>query len=250
MEGDRIAKVIARAGLCSRRDAERWIAEGRVSVDGKIITSPALNVSHNNAIVVDGKPLKTSEAARLWLFHKPAGVMTTHRDPEGRKTVFEMLPPEMGRVISIGRLDYNTEGLLLLTNSGELAHTLENPKTGWMRRYRVRVYGTVPEEKLESLKNGASIRDPKTGEYVKYGPIEAAMDHQGAGRNHWLNLAISEGKNREVRNICRHLSLEVSRLIRVAYGPFQLGQLKEGEVSEVPTHLMKAQLGELMGESV
>ena len=235
--GERIAKVVARAGLASRRDAEEWIVQGRVTVNGRVINSPALDVTANDVITVDGKPLPPRERTRLFLFHKPRGLMTTHADPEGRPTVFDNLPEGLPRLISIGRLDFNTEGLLLLTNDGGLARALELPDTGWLRRYRVRAHGEVTQAQLDELKKGVEV------EGVKYGPIDATLERD-QGANVWLVFAIREGKNREVRNVLAHLGLEVNRLIRVSYGPFQLGELAEGEVEEVKTRVLREQLGE------
>jgi len=232
----RIAKALARAGLCSRRDAERWISEGRVKVNGKKIASPALDVGPTDRIEVDGHPLPDAEPIRLWRYHKPRGLVTTHRDPEGRPTVFEKLPPEMPRVVSIGRLDLNTEGLLLLTNDGALARHLELPATGWLRRYRVRAHGRVEQAALDKLKNGIEI------EGVRYGPIEATVDRE-QGANIWLNLALREGKNREVRKILTTLGLDVNRLIRISYGPFQLLDLAPGAVETVRRKVIADQLG-------
>lgn len=235
-EGERIAKAIARAGLCSRRDAERLIAEGRVRLNGKLLASPAINVTPRDAIQIDGKPLPQKEDSRLWRYHKPAGLVTSHKDPEGRRTVFDALREQLPRVISIGRLDINTEGLLLLTNDGELARLLELPATGWVRRYRVRAYGRPDPAALERLKAGLTIDE------VHYGPIEARIDKM-QGDNAWLSIAIREGKNREVKKICEHLGLEVNRLIRVSFGPFQLGDLERGQVAEVPARVLAEQLG-------
>jgi 23S rRNA pseudouridine2605 synthase len=235
--GERIAKVVSRAGLASRRDAEEWIVQGRVTVNGRVINSPALDVTVNDVITVDGKPLPPRERTRLFLFHKPRGLMTTHADPEGRPTVFDNLPEGLPRLISIGRLDFNTEGLLLLTNDGGLARALELPDTGWLRRYRVRAHGEVTQAQLDDLKNGVEVHG------VKYGPIDATLERD-SGANVWLVFAIREGKNREVRNVLAHLGLEVNRLIRVSYGPFQLGELAEGEVEEVKTRVLREQLGE------
>ncbi len=239
-KGERIAKVMARAGLCSRRDAERWIAEGRVSVDGETLSSPALTVTSASNIIVDGKPLPVLQESRLWRYHKPSGLVTTHKDEKDRATVFQKLPKEMGRVISIGRLDLTTEGLLLLTNDGELARKLEMPSTGWIRRYRVRVYGTVDPKKLEALKSGVTV------EGVRYGPIEAHLEHAEGQKsaNTWLAVAITEGKNREIRKVMDHIGLEVTRLLRISYGPFQLGTLKRGEIDEVRSHAVKSALGD------
>src|ERR1019366_7445758 len=215
--GERIAKVVSRAGLASRRDAEEWIVQGRVTVNGRVINSPALDVTANDVITVDGKPLPPRERTRLFMFHKPRGLMTTHADPEGRPTVFDNLPEGLPRLISIGRLDFNTEGLLLLTNDGGLARVLELPDTGWLRRYRVRAHGEVTQAQLDELKKGVEV------DGVKYGPIDATLERD-QGANVWLVFAIREGKNREVRNVLAHLGLEVNRLIRVSYGPFQLGE--------------------------
>jgi 23S rRNA pseudouridine2605 synthase len=235
--GERIAKVLARAGLASRRDAEEWVVQGRVAVNGRVINSPALDVTANDEIRVDGKPLPERERTRLFLYHKPRGLMTTHADPEGRPTVFDSLPEGLPRLISVGRLDFNTEGLLLLTNDGGLARVLELPETGWLRRYRVRAHGEVTQAQLDELKNGLEV------EGVKYGPIDATLERD-QGANVWLVFAIREGKNREVRNVLAHLGLEVNRLIRVSYGPFQLGEIEEGAVDEVKTRVLREQLGE------
>jgi 23S rRNA pseudouridine2605 synthase len=235
--GERIAKVVSRAGLASRRDAEEWITQGRVTVNGRVINSPALDVTANDVITVDGKPLPPRERTRLWMFHKPRGLMTTHADPEGRPTVFDNLPEGLPRLISIGRLDFNTEGLLLLTNDGGLARALELPDTGWLRRYRVRAHGEVTQAQLDELKKGVEV------DGVKYGSIDATLERD-QGANVWLVFAIREGKNREVRNVMAHLGLEVNRLIRVSYGPFQLGELAEGQVEEVKTRVLREQLGE------
>lgn len=235
-EGERIAKVIARAGLCSRREAERWIGEGRVSVDGLVITSPALNVTTKHSIAVDGQPLPDADQRRLWRYHKPPGVLTTHRDPQGRPTVFEQLPEALGRVIAIGRLDMSSEGLLLLTNDGDLARWISLPSTGWLRRYRVRAFGHVEDADLARLKSGITLNG------IAYGPIEARIETT-KGANVWLNVALREGKNREVRVVLEHLGLKVNRLIRVSYGPFQLGGLARGEVASVPRKVLSEQLG-------
>jgi 23S rRNA pseudouridine2605 synthase len=235
--GERIAKVIARAGLASRREAELWIAAGRVVINGKIALSPAFNVTARDRIIVDGEPLPTRERTRLFLYHKPRGVMTTHADPQGRPTIFKTLPKSLPRLISIGRLDFNTEGLLLLTNDGALARVLELPATGWLRRYRVRAHGEVTQDKLDALRAGVTISG------IHYGEIEAAIDRV-QGSNLWLTFAIREGKNREVRNVLGHLGLEVTRLIRLSFGPFQLGELAEGTIEEVRTRVLREQLGE------
>src|SRR5438309_2897125 len=232
----RIAKVLARAGLCSRRDAERWIAEGRVAVDGTVLTTPAVTVTPDSNIRVDGKPLPQPERARLWRYHKPAGLVTTHRDEKGRPTVFAALPAGLPRLISIGRLDLNSEGLLLLTNDGELARRIELPATGWVRRYRVRVHGRVEPHRLDSLARGIAI------DGVIYGEIRARLDRQ-QGDNAWLTLSLAEGKNREIRRVCEHLGWPVNRLIRLSFGPFQLGHLEPGAVEEVTGKVLREQLG-------
>jgi len=235
--GERIAKVIARAGLCSRREAERWIADGRVSVNGAAINSAALNVTAADRIAVDGAALPQAEATRLWRFHKPTGLVTTSRDPQGRPTVFEALPPDLPRLISVGRLDINTEGLLLLTNDGALARKLELPATGWVRRYRVRVHGRPDEKAMAALEQGITV------DGIRYGPIKATFEKPPTGRNAWLTVSLTEGKNREVRTVMRHLGLTVNRLIRTAYGPFQLGNLATGAVDEVEPAVLADQLG-------
>lgn len=232
----RIAKAIARAGLCSRRDAERWIAAGRVSVNGKTLSSPALEVTAGEKILVDGKPLPTAEPVRLWRYHKPRGLVTTHKDPQDRPTVFQSLPPELGRTISVGRLDFNTEGLLLLTNDGALARHMELPATGWLRRYRVRAHGRITQSDLDKLKEGVTI------EGVSYGPIEAALD-KVQGHNTWMTIGLREGKNREVRNVLASLGLSVNRLIRISFGPFQLLDLAPGSVESVQRRVLIDQLG-------
>jgi 23S rRNA pseudouridine2605 synthase len=236
-EGERIAKVIARAGLASRREAESWIEAGRVLVNGKKITSPALNVTRVDKVVVDGKPLPGAERTRLFLYHKPRGLVTTSSDPQGRPTIFQALPKELPRLISIGRLDLSTEGLLLLTNDGGLARALELPSTAWLRRYRVRAHGKVTQPQLDELRDGVTV------DGVNYGPIDAVLEREQTS-NVWVTFAIREGKNREVRNVMRHLGLHVARLIRISFGPFQLAELAEGEVAEVPTRVLRDQLGE------
>jgi 23S rRNA pseudouridine2605 synthase len=235
-KGERIAKVIARAGLCSRREAERWISEGRVYVDGNVISTPAVNVIPAQSIAVDGRPLPGAGERRLWRYHKPPGVLTTHHDPQGRPTVFDQLPQSLGRVIAIGRLDMSSEGLLLLTNDGALARWISLPSTGWLRRYRVRAYGQVTDADLARLKSGITLNG------MAYGPIDARIDAT-KGANVWLSVALREGKNREVRVVLEHLGLKVNRLIRVSYGPFQLGNLPRGEVASVPRKVLAEQLG-------
>ena len=236
-KGDRIAKLMARAGLCSRRDAERWIIEGRVKVDGALIDSPALVIDDPSRIKVDGKPLPTKEPAKLWRYHKPPGLVTTHKDEEGRPTVFDELPASLPRVISVGRLDLNSEGLLLLTNDGGMARELELPSTGWVRTYRVRVFGHVTPEILDTIKDGCQV------EGIRYGPIDAKIEKK-TGRNAWLIVSLTEGKNREIRQVMRHLDLHVNRLIRQAYGPFRLGDLERGEVREISPRQWMDQLGD------
>jgi 23S rRNA pseudouridine2605 synthase len=233
---ERIAKLLARAGVCSRRDAERWIGEGRVSVDGHVLTTPAVTVTATNDVRVDGKPLPAPERPRLWRYHKPAGLVTTHRDEKGRPTVFDALPKELPRLISIGRLDLNSEGLLLLTNDGALSRRLELPSTGWLRRYKVRVHGEVEPERLAALEKGVTI------DGVSYGAIRASLERR-QGSNAWITMALREGKNREVRRVLEHLGFQVTRLIRLAYGPFQLGNLARGAVAEVSKKVLAEQLG-------
>jgi 23S rRNA pseudouridine2605 synthase len=233
--GERIAKFLARCGIASRRDAERMIAAGRVSLNNTVVSHPATFVTAGDLVVVDGTPVGAPERTRLWRYHKPDGQVTTHRDPEGRPTVFDHLPPELPRVISIGRLDLNSEGLLLLTNDGALARRLELPATGWIRRYRVRAFGSVDADALAALARGVTL------EGVRYGPVEAGLDSR-KGNNCWLTVALHEGRNREVRKLMAHLGLSVSRLIRVSYGPFQLGHLPRGAVAEVPGKVLREQL--------
>ncbi|MEF2070250.1 pseudouridine synthase [Consotaella aegiceratis] len=239
--GMRIAKRLARAGIASRRDAEGMIADGRVKVNGKVLDTPAVTVTAADRIEIDGAPLPAIERTRLWLFHKPAGLVTTNRDPEGRPTVFGRLPKDMPRVLSVGRLDINTEGLLLLTNDGGLARTLELPATGWLRRYRVRAHGTVKQAQLDELRQGIAI------DGVFYGAVEAALERE-QGSNVWLSVGLREGKNREVKRILGHLGLEVNRLIRVSFGPFQLADLEEGAVREIKGRTLRDQLGERLIE--
>ena len=239
---ERIAKLIARAGLCSRREAERWIAAGRVAVDGRTVTSPAVVVTDPERVSVDGETLPAAGPVRLWRYHKPSGLVTTHRDPRGRPTVFERLPPSLPRVVSVGRLDLTSEGLLLLSNDGGLARRLELPETGWIRRYRVRAYGTVDAERLAALADGVVVRG------VRYGPIRAQLDGR-RGANCWLTVSLAEGRNREVKRVMEHLDLTVNRLIRIAYGPFQLGRLARGEVRDVPRRQLQASLGSSAAET-
>jgi len=241
--GERVAKVIARAGICSRRDAERMIVEGRVAVNGRTITSPALNIEPGDVVSVDGKPLAQPERVRVWRYHKPSGLMTTHRDPEGRPTVFDHLPETLPRVISVGRLDMTSEGLLLLTNDGELARRLELPQTAWTRRYRVRAFGKIDQATLDGLMQGITIGG------VKYGRIEAKLERE-QGDNNWLTMVLREGKNREIRKVLDHLGLTVNRLIRVSYGPFQLGELERGRVEEIPAKVLRDQLGDRLAEGL
>lgn len=240
-DGERIARVIARAGLCSRRDAEEWIEAGRVSVNGRVITSPALDVTSTDKIMVDNAPLPERERTRLWLYNKPRGLVTTASDPEGRPTVFDHLPPDLPRVISVGRLDINTEGLMLLTNDGGLGRVLGLPETGWLRRYRVRVHGDVNQAALDTLREGIML------DGIEYGPIVATLERE-VGDNAWLVLDLREGKNREIKRVLEHLNLQVNRLIRVSFGPFQLEDLGEGAIEEVRTKTLKDQLGPRLTE--
>jgi 23S rRNA pseudouridine2605 synthase len=233
---ERIAKVIARAGLASRREAEKWIAAGRVMVNGVVIGSPAVSVTAQDSVAVDGQALPARERTRLFLFHKPRGLLTSHGDPRGRATIFGVLPKGLPRLISVGRLDLNTEGLLLLTNDGNLARVLELPATGWLRRYRVRAHGRVTQDELDRLRRGLTI------DGIRYGPIEATADRVQGG-NVWLTFAMREGKNREVKNVLGHFGLAVNRLIRVSFGPFKLGDLAQGEIEEVRTRTLREQLG-------
>ena len=233
---ERLAKFIARSGVCSRRGAEELIRQKRITVNGEIVESPAFNVEGTEKILLDGEPLPIIEETRLWVYYKPVGLVTTHKDEKNRPTVFEYLPEEMPRVISIGRLDLNSEGLLLLTNNGELSRKLELPSNGWARRYKVRVHGNVDEKKLTDLKNGIEV------EGIQYGSIKVEVITI-KGTNTWLMVTLSEGKNREIRKVMKALGLEVNRLIRLSYGPFQLGSLQPGEVKEIPQKVLKEQLG-------
>lgn len=223
--------MLARAGVCSRRDAEKLIAEGRVKLNGVVLDTPAVKVGPGDKLSVDGKPVRAAEPARMWRYHKPAGLVTTHRDPGGRATVFEHLPAGLPRVISVGRLDLNSEGLLLLTNDGELARRLELPANGWLRRYRARAFGRITQAELDQLRDGIVV------DGVQYGAIDAKLE-RGQGANVWIELALREGKNREVRRVLEALGVKVNRLIRVSYGPFQLGALAPGAVEEIPRRLM------------
>lgn len=234
-KGERIAKVMARAGLCSRRDAEKWIEAGRVTVNGKKLQTPACVITPSDEVYVDGEKLQGAEKTRLFLYHKPGDLVTTARDEKGRKTIFDALPKGLPRVISVGRLDLTTEGLLLLTNDGELSRYMELPATGWTRKYRVRAFGNVTQSKLDALKNGL------THNGVKYGPIEAKLESK-QGSNNWIEVSIAEGKNREVRHIMEYLELATNRLIRTSYGPFHLGSLPKGAVLEVKPQMLKEQL--------
>jgi 23S rRNA pseudouridine2605 synthase len=234
--GERIAKVMARAGLCSRREAERLIAAGKVRLNGSTLATAAVNVGPDDRIEVNGAPLPRRDEPRLWRYHKPAGLVVSHRDPQSRPTVFDKLREQLPRVVSVGRLDFNTEGLLLLTNDGELSRSLELPSAGWTRRYRVRAYGKIDDAALQRIAGGVEI------DGVRYGPVEARID-SSQGDNVWLSLAIREGKNREVKKLCEYLGLRVNRLIRVGFGPFVLGELARGAVEEVPPRVLRAQLG-------
>lgn len=233
---DRIAKVIARSGVCSRRDAETLVFQQRVTVNGEIVATPAYKVADNDVILIDGEKIPVFEPTRVWLYHKPVGLLTTHKDEQNRATVFEHLPAGMPRVISVGRLDVNSEGLLLLTNNGELARRLELPQNAWSRRYKVRVHGRIDEQKLAKLAEGVMV------DGVQYGAVKVDIESRN-GSNSWLMITLNEGKNREVRKLMKYVGLDVARLIRVSYGPFQLGKLKKGEVSEVPQKVLKEQLG-------
>lgn len=234
--GDRIAKFLSRAGVASRRDAEKMIGEGRVAVNGKVLDTPATKVTARDKVTVDGKPVATPEGPRLWLYHKPAGLVTTDRDEQGRPTIYDKLPEDMPRVMSVGRLDLNSEGLLILTNDGALKRKMELPATGWLRRYRVRIKGSVSEAKLDELRAGITV------DGMRYQPMEVTFDRQ-QGANAWLTVAIREGKNREIRRTMEAIGSTVNRLIRTSYGPFQLGNLKQGTVEEVRPKVVRDQLG-------
>lgn len=242
-EGSRIAKVLARSGVCSRREAERWIEAGRVTLNGEVLTSPAINVNDQDKIFVDGKPLPRAEPIRAWRYNKPRGLVTTHSDPEGRPTVFADLPKDLPRVVSIGRLDINSEGLLLLTNDGQLSRLLELPATGWVRRYRVRVFGRVTPEDLQRLVRGVTI------DGVRYEASEATIQHQTKD-NSWVLVGLKEGKNREVKRMMESIGCKVNRLIRISYGPFQLGNLESGAVEEIKTRSLAEQLGKTLSKEL
>ena len=244
---ERIAKRLARAGVASRREVERLIGLGRIAVNGRVLDTPAVLVGSTDVVTVDGRPVERPEATRVWRFHKPVGLITAAKDPAGRPTVFDALPEGMPRVIKIGRLDINSEGLLLLTNDGELARALELPATGWVRRYRARARGSVTQDKLDTLKTGVTI------DGVRYGPIEATLDKAKeksadgkAPANLWISVSLTEGKNREVRKVLEHLGVTVNRLIRLSYGPFQLGTLSEGEVAEIGPRVIREQLAQMI----
>ena len=238
-KGERIAKRLARAGVCSRRDAERWIAEGRVMLNGKLLETPAVLVTDADKIVVDGRQIGEAPATRLWRYHKPSGLVTSHRDEQGRDTIFQHLPDDMPRVISVGRLDLNSEGLLLLTNDGALSRHLELPATGWSRQYRVRAFGRVGDGMIRLLAKGVTV------EGVHYGPIKLEVERQ-QGSNVWLNMTLHEGKNREIRRVLSHFGVEVNRLIRLSYGPFHLAKLPVGGVEEVEPKALENALGKFL----
>lgn len=235
-KGERIAKVVARAGVCSRREAERYIAQGRIAVNGQILTSPAVIVSSSDVITVDQQSLPKKEKTRVWRYYKPAGLVTSHKDPQGRPTVFDSLPDTLPRVISVGRLDLNSEGLLLLTNDGEFARQMEMPATGWVRRYRVRIHGEMTPEIMEKLAKGVTV------EGVRYAGAQVSIDKK-QGSNTWLTVALKEGKNREIRRLMEYFGFQVTRLIRVSYGPFQLGNMEKGAVDEISGKTLQEQLG-------
>ena len=229
---ERIAKIMAAAGLCSRRDAERWITAGRVIVNGKTLTTPACVIGSDDSVIVDGKPLGNKQPRRVWCYHKPAGLITTNRDPQGRPTIFEKLPPSLPRVVTVGRLDFNSEGLLLLTTDGGLARELELPQKAWKRKYRVRVHGTVTPEVIKRLSQGVRIKD------ISYAPCHLEIERV-QNTNTWVLITLTEGKNREIRRLMDFFGLPVTRLIRVSYGPFQLGNLPAGSVREIPQKTLK-----------
>jgi 23S rRNA pseudouridine2605 synthase len=241
-KGERIAKRLSRAGVCSRRDAEKWIAAGRVSVNGARLTTPATLVTEGDIVMVDGQVVGEAEPTRLFRYNKPRGLVTTNRDEMGRTTIYDRLPPELPRLITVGRLDLNSEGLLLMTNDGEVARHLELPATAWVRRYRVRAFGRVDQPMLDKLAKGITV------EGVRYGPIEALLEDTRGG-NSWITVGLQEGRNREIRRVFEHIGLTVSRLIRVAYGPFQLGKLPEGAIEEVPKRVIREQLGHFLNHT-
>lgn len=233
---ERISKYLARSGICSRRDAEKLIMQKRVTVNGEVVETPAFNVEGTEKIAVDGEKIKQPQDTRLWLYYKPVGLVTSHKDEQNRPTVFDNLPAGMPRVISVGRLDLNSEGLLLLTNNGELSRTLELPQNAWSRRYKVKVHGFLDKKKLAELANGVEV------DGVQYGSVKAIVENE-QGSNAWLSITLNEGKNREIRKLMKYIGLDVARLIRLSYGPFQLGSLQKGEVKEVPQKVLKEQLG-------
>jgi len=241
-KGERIAKRLSRSGICSRREAERWLADGRVTVDGEKISKPATLVTDQSIITVDGKRVAQPEQPKLWRYHKPRGVLSTNSDPENRSTVFDHLPKNLPRVMLVGRLDFNSEGLLLLTNDGELARSLELPSTGWVRQYRVRAYGPLDESRLGSLAGGITV------DGIKYQGIQAQLDKRQGG-NSWITVSLQEGKNREIRKVMEYLGLRVNRLIRIAYGPFELGELHRDTIREVSAHELNKQIGLEPGKS-
>ncbi|MEC7489474.1 MAG: pseudouridine synthase [Pseudomonadota bacterium] len=234
--GERIAKRLSRSGVCSRREAERWVAEGRITVDGEQLTEPGTLVTASSDVRVDGQPIGLPRATQVWRYNKLRGLLCTNIDPRGRPTIFDHLPSHLPRVMSVGRLDFDSEGLLLLTNDGELARQMELPQNAWIRRYRVRVFGTPTKNALKTLKSGISINT------IDYAPIDTTIDNTRAS-NSWLTVSLGEGKNREVRKVFEHLGYPVSRLIRTAYGPFQLGQLPRGNVRKIASRVIKDQLG-------
>ncbi len=241
-KGERIAKVIARSGVCSRREAEKLIESGQVSLNGKRIVTAAMNVTPEDEIIVKGKKIAQKEEPRLWIYYKPLGLVTTHKDDLGRATVFDSLPKYLPRLISVGRLDLNTEGLLLLTNDGALSRHMELPSTGWKRRYRARIYGLGSQELLDKLARGVTV------DGIKYGPVEVTLEKaEKESKNRWAMVTLTEGKNREIRKVFEHIDCKVSRLIRVAYGPFQLGNLNPGELKEIPRKVLLEQLGREVG---
>lgn len=229
---ERIAKIMAAAGLCSRRDAERWIADGRVTVNGQVLATPACLIGSADTVLVDGKPLGSKQARRLWCYHKPAGFITSNRDPQGRPTIFDNLPPTLPRIVTVGRLDFNSEGLLLLTTDGGLARDLELPQRGWKRKYRVRIHGRITSEITNRLTQGVTVKG------IRYAPCQIEVERE-QGTNTWVLMTLTEGKNREIRRLMAFFGLPVTRLIRVSYGPFQLGNLPAGAVREIPAKTLK-----------